>query len=44
MLSLLSYKVIDAVFNKVSMPAIVILSIAVPISAFSAYISFTSSY
>ena len=37
MLFLLFYKVIDAVFSRVSIPAIVILSVAVSISAFNIY-------
>ena len=38
MLSLLSYKVINTVFSEVFVPAIVILSVAVLISTFNAYI------
>ena len=44
MLSSSSYKAIDAVFNEVFMPAIVILSVAVSISASNIYISSASSY
>ena len=44
MFSLLSYKVIDTVFSGVSIPAIVILFMAVLISAFIIYKSLSSSY
>ena len=44
MLSLLSCKAINAVFSKVIVPAIVILSVAVLISASNIYISFFISY
>ena len=44
MLSLLFYKVIDTVFSGVSMPAIVMLSVAVLIFAFNIYKSLFSSY
>ena len=37
MLSLLSYKAIDIIFSKVSIPAIVILSVAILIFAFIIY-------
>ena len=37
MLSLLSYKVINIIFSRVSIPAIIILSITVLISAFNIY-------
>ena len=43
-LSLLFYKVMDAVFNKVSIPVTVVLSVAVLVSAFNVSISFFSSY
>ena len=44
MLSLLFYKVIDTVFNKVFIPIIVMLSVAVLISAFNTYKSLSFSY
>ena len=44
MLSLLSYKVMDFVFNGVSIPAIFMLFIAILISAFNIYKSLFSSY
>ena len=44
MLSLSSYKVINIIFSEVFMPAIVILSIAVSISAFNIYISSSPFY
>ena len=44
MLSLLSYKVIDTVFNKVFIPAIIILFMAVLISIFIIYKSLSSFY
>ena len=44
MLSLLFYKVIDTVFSRVSVPAIIILSIAVLISTFNIYKSSSSFY
>jgi hypothetical protein len=44
MLSFLSYKVIDTVSSGVSIPAIVILSIAVLISVSNIYINSTFSY
>ena len=44
MLSLLSYKTINIIFNRVSIPATVILFIAILVSAFNAYISFSISY
>ena len=42
MLSTLSYKAINAVFSGVFVPAIVILSVAVSISASITYIRFLS--
>ena len=44
MLSLSSYKAIDAIFNRVSIPAIIILSVAVLIFTFNIYKSLSSSY
>ena len=44
MLSLLFYKAIDTVFSKVFMPAIVILSVVVSISALNIYKSSSSFY
>ena len=44
MLSLLFYKVIDIIFSKVFIPAIVILSIIILVSAFNIYIRSLSSY
>ena len=44
MLSLLSYKAMDIIFSKVSIPAIVILSIAVLISTSNIYKNSSSSY
>ena len=44
MLSLLFYKAIDTVFNKFFIPAIIILFIAILISAFNIYISLSSFY
>ena len=44
MVSLLSYKAIDTVSSGVSMPAIIILSVAVSISTFNAYIRSSVSY
>ena len=44
MLSLLFYKAIDIIFSEVSIPAIIMLSIAILISAFNAYKSLSSSY
>ena len=44
MLFSLFHKVIDAIFSGVSIPAIVMLSIAVLISAFNAYIRSLSSF
>ena len=44
MLSSLFYKVIDAIFSGVSVPAIIILSIAILISTFNIYISFLFSF
>ena len=44
MLSLLFYKAIDTVFSGVSIPAIVILSVAVSISTSNIYVSLFSSY
>ena len=44
MLSLLFYKAINIIFSKVSIPAIVMLSIAVLISAFNIYKSLSSFY
>ena len=44
MLSLLSYKVIDAISSKVSISATIILSIAVLVSASNIYISSSISY
>ena len=44
MLSLLSYKVMDAVFSGVLISITVILSIAVLVSAFNVSISSFSSY
>ena len=44
MLSLLFYKVIDIISSGVSIPAIIILSVAMLISAFNIYKSLFSSY
>ena len=44
MLSLSFYKAMDAVFNGVLIPATVILSIAISVSAFNISISSFSSY
>ena len=44
MLSLLSYKAIDIIFSGVSVPAIIILSVAVLISVFNIYKSSSSSH
>ena len=44
MFFLLSYKVMDIIFSGVSIPAIIILFVAVLISAFIAYKSLFSSY
>ena len=45
MLSLLFYKAIDAIFNGVSIPATVILFIAILVSTFNMYVSsFISHY
>ena len=44
MLSFLAYKVIDIIFSGVSIPAIIILFIAVLISASNIYKSLSSSY
>ena len=44
MLSLLSNKAINTVFNKVFIPAIIILSVAVLISAFNIYVSLSFFY
>ena len=44
MLSLSSYKVINTIFSKVSVPAIVILSVTVLISTSNIYKSLSSSY
>ena len=44
MLSLLSYKVINIVFSKVFVPAIIILSVVVSISASNMYESLSSFY
>ena len=44
MLSLLFYKVINAIFSRVSIPAIIILSVAMLISTFNIYKSLSSSY
>ena len=44
MLSLLFHKVINTVFSGVSVPAIIILSIAILISAFNIYVSLSSFY
>ena len=44
MLSLLFYKAINAIFNGVSVFAIVILSIAVLISVFNIYANFLSLF
>ena len=44
MLSLLSYKVINTVFSGVSIPAIIMLSVAVLISVFNVYESLSFSY
>ena len=44
MLFLLSYKVINTIFSGVSMPAIVMLSVAMSISVFNIYISLFFSY
>ena len=44
MLPSLSREAINTVFSKVSIPAIVILSIAVSISTFNAYVSSASFY
>ena len=38
MLSLLSYKIINAVFSGVFIPAIIILFVAMPISTFNIYV------
>ena len=44
MLFLLSYKAMDIIFSGVSIPTIVMLSVAVSISTFNAYKSSSSSY
>ena len=44
MLSLLSYKAINTILSGVSIPAIIILSVAVLISTFNIYKSLSSSY
>ena len=44
MLSSLSRKAMDAIFSGVSMPATIVLSIAVSVSAFNIYISSSISY
>ena len=44
MLSLLFCKAMDTVFSKVSIPAIVMLSVAMSISVSDAYKSLSSSY
>ena len=44
MLSLLSYKVIDTVFNRVFIPTIVILSVAISVFIFNIYASSSVSY
>ena len=44
MLSLLSREAIDIIFSKVSVPAIVILFVAMSISTFNAYKSLSSFY
>ena len=44
MLSLLSYKVMDVIFNGVFIPAIVILFITLLISTFNIYKSLSSFY
>ena len=44
MLSLLFYKAIDAVFSGVSIPIIIMLSIAISISAFNIYTSSLFSF
>ena len=44
MLSLLSYKAMDVISSRVSIPAIIILSIAVLISTFITYKSLFSFY
>ena len=44
MLSLLSYKVIDIIFSEVFVPTIIILSVAILISAFNMYKSLSFSY
>ena len=44
MLSLLSYKVMDIIFSKVFIPAIIMLFIAMSIFAFIMYKSLSSSY
>ena len=44
MFSLLSCKVINTIFSGVSVPAIIILSVAVLISAFVIYKSLSSFY
>ena len=44
MLSLLSYKAVNAVFSGVSVPAIIILFITVLISTSNIYKSLSSSY
>ena len=44
MLSLLFYKVIDTIFSGVSVPAIIILFIAILISAFNIYIKILSLF
>ena len=44
MLSLLFYKVINTVFNKISVPAIIILFITILISTSVVYKSLSSSY
>ena len=44
MLSLLSYKAMDVIFSKISIPAIVILFVAVLISTFNIYKSLSFFY
>ena len=44
MLSFLFYKAINTIFNRVSVPAIIILSITMLISAFNVYKSLFFSY
>ena len=44
MLSSLSHEVINAIFSGVSVPATIILFIAVLVSAFNAYIRFLSFF